>query len=175
MSCKLLLNLVDCIKISADKENTAYGRELLMRMLEVFVLKFKTIAKIQLPHMMNKYKQQQQPQASVKQVTVEVKTEGDVKPSTDNVDGNITAQGTQKDDNKSKFGFPQNVTYNVADYRNLVKTLVCSVKNITWGIATCKVIVCSSSLNTRKSQYLRVASRQVHLKLGRNNFNRTRL
>lgn len=54
MSCKLLLNLVDCIRLLADKDNTNDGRELLMRMLEVFVLKFKTIAKIQLPNMMNK-------------------------------------------------------------------------------------------------------------------------
>lgn len=31
------------------------GRELLMRMLEVFVLKFKTIAKIQLPQILQKW------------------------------------------------------------------------------------------------------------------------
>lgn len=54
MSCKLLLNLVDCIRLRAEAENTTEGRELLMRMLEVFVLKFKTIAKIQLPKMMDK-------------------------------------------------------------------------------------------------------------------------
>lgn len=54
MSCKLLLNLVDCIRLRSEAENTIEGRELLMRMLEVFVLKFKTIAKIQLPKMMEK-------------------------------------------------------------------------------------------------------------------------
>ena len=31
------------------------GRELLMRMLEVFVLKFKTIAKVQLPQILQKW------------------------------------------------------------------------------------------------------------------------
>ncbi|XP_019648042.1 PREDICTED: transformation/transcription domain-associated protein-like [Branchiostoma belcheri] len=46
MSCKLLLNLVECIKSDQDGGN---GREILMRMLEVFVLKFHTIAKFQLP------------------------------------------------------------------------------------------------------------------------------
>lgn len=50
MSCKLLLNLVDCIRLRGDADNqSATSRELLMRMLEVFVLKFKTIAKQQLP------------------------------------------------------------------------------------------------------------------------------
>lgn len=49
MSCKLLLNLVDCIRLRSDDENSTEGRELLIRMLEVFVVKFKTIAKIQLP------------------------------------------------------------------------------------------------------------------------------
>lgn len=50
MSCKLLLNLVDCIRLRGDSDNqSTTSRELLMRMLEVFVLKFKTIAKQQLP------------------------------------------------------------------------------------------------------------------------------
>lgn len=53
MSCKLLLNLVECIRHSS--ENSSEGRELLMRMLEVFVLKFKTIAKIQLPILISKW------------------------------------------------------------------------------------------------------------------------
>lgn len=55
MSCKLLLNLVDCIRLRSEAENSTEGRELLMRMLEVFVLKFKTITKIQLPILTNKW------------------------------------------------------------------------------------------------------------------------
>lgn len=55
MSCKLLLNLVDCIRIRSEAEKSNEGRELLMRMLEVFVLKFKTIAKIQLPILVAKW------------------------------------------------------------------------------------------------------------------------
>ena len=53
MSCKLLLNLVECIRTRS--EQNGQGRELLMRMLEVFVLKFKTIAKLQLPVLMSKW------------------------------------------------------------------------------------------------------------------------
>lgn len=50
-----------------------------------------------------------------------------------------TTQGAQQKEEKSKFGFPQNNNYNVADYRSLVKTLVCGVKTITWGCSACKV------------------------------------
>ena len=57
MSCKLLLNLVECIKARSEKESSIpVGRELLMRMNEVFVLKFKTVAKMQLPVLMAKHK-----------------------------------------------------------------------------------------------------------------------
>lgn len=48
------------------------------------------------------------------------------------------AQGSQPKEEKSKFGFPQNNNCNVADYRSLVKTLVCGVKTITWGCSACK-------------------------------------
>ena len=62
MSCKLLLNLVECIKDRSHKENALQqGRELLMRMNEVFVQKFKTVAKLQLPVLVAKFKQQQTP------------------------------------------------------------------------------------------------------------------
>jgi hypothetical protein len=42
---------------------------------------------------------------------------------------------------KSRFGFPasQAANYSVTDCRGLVKTLVCGVKTITWGCASCKV------------------------------------
>jgi hypothetical protein len=133
MSCKLLLNLVDCIRIRSDAENSTEGRELLMRMLEVFVVKFKTIAKIQLPILTNKCKQ---PTANGNS---DVKVE-DVKPNPAEVLENALAstQGAQPKEEKSKFGFPQNNNYNVADYRSLVKTLVCGVKTITWGCSACK-------------------------------------
>lgn len=59
MSCKLLLNLVDCIRQRSETEGVGgaqpQGRQLLMRILEVFVLKFKTISKLQLPALMNKW------------------------------------------------------------------------------------------------------------------------
>ena len=60
MSCKLLLNLVECIRLRSEQESKVNARDLLMRMMEVFVLKFKTVSKLQLPVLMNRHRQQQQ-------------------------------------------------------------------------------------------------------------------
>ncbi|KAL3270789.1 hypothetical protein HHI36_021313 [Cryptolaemus montrouzieri] len=144
MSCKLLLNLVECIRVRSEAENNSEGRELLMRMLEVFVLKFKTISKIQLPILINKCKQQQLQNAMQTQLAaqqqIEVKTEQEQKVAPAEIlDTTLSgAQNAQQKEEKSKFGFPQNNAYNVSDYRNLVKTLVCGVKTITWGCSSCK-------------------------------------
>lgn len=138
MSCKLLLNLVDCIRTRSEAQNSINeGRELLMRMLEVFVLKFKTIAKIQLPILMNKCKQvQQSPTATPATPTaVDIKIEPDLKPEA--LESALNGNGQKED--KPRFGFNQTQNYNVADYRSLVKTLVFGVKTINWGCTSCKV------------------------------------
>lgn len=54
MSCKLLLNLVDCIRQRSDTETTT-ARDMLIIMLKVFTKKFHTIAKLQLPLIMQKW------------------------------------------------------------------------------------------------------------------------
>ncbi|PSN44253.1 Transcription-associated protein 1 [Blattella germanica] len=175
MSCKLLLNLVECIRTRSEAEN-GQGRELLMRMLEVFVLKFKTIAKLQLPVLMSKCKAPTSPTLNMPVPTTpggvgtggvanvvvagtpttptapgtptgveQIKTE-DIKPvigthprlSDAGVEGVPLVIKEERD--KSKFGFPtsQAANYSVTDCRSLVKTLVCGVKTITWGCASCK-------------------------------------
>ncbi|KAL7293008.1 hypothetical protein TKK_0013455 [Trichogramma kaykai] len=136
MSCKLLLNLVECIRQRCETENQVpQGRELLMRMLEVFVLKFKTVSKLQLPILINRAKQQlAQPidnRVQAGPATCFATTE----------DSKHNMVDLQEDkETKSRFGFPQNPNqnYNLVDYRSLVKTLVCGVKTITWGCANCK-------------------------------------
>ncbi|CAG9767854.1 unnamed protein product [Ceutorhynchus assimilis] len=137
MSCKLLLNLVECIRHRSENENMNEGRELLMRMLEVFVLKFKSIAKIQLPILISRCEQKKQelPILSSSQGTgEEIKTE-----PTESLDSLNATQSSEKEP-KSRFGAQPANNYNVADYRSLVKTLVCGVKTITW--------VCSSRKTT---------------------------
>ncbi|KAG5854370.1 hypothetical protein ANANG_G00037120 [Anguilla anguilla] len=104
MSCKLLLNLVDCIRSKSEQEN-GNGRDILMRMLEVFVLKFHTIARYQLVTIFKKCK----PQSEM---------------------GVVDAGALPGKEDKQ--------TFQVSDCRSLVKTLVCGVKTITWGITSCK-------------------------------------
>ncbi|CAN7997402.1 unnamed protein product, partial [Ixodes hexagonus] len=147
MSCKLLLNLVECIRTRSDQE-AGNGRELLIRMLEVFVLKFKTIAKLQLPMLMQKNRCStwpcgkapflrgngcfgippplSQPSAGPTAATAGIDPRG-------GTPGDILANS------RSDWCFVQANNYTVADCRSLVKTLVCGVKTITWGIGTCKV------------------------------------
>ena len=49
----------------------------------------------------------------------------------------------EKEDGKSKTYVPSSSsiysTYSVTDCRSLVKTVVCGVKTITWGVSSCKV------------------------------------
>ncbi|KAL1426892.1 hypothetical protein MTO96_000428 [Rhipicephalus appendiculatus] len=116
MSCKLLLNLVECIRTRSDQEN-GNGRELLIRMLEVFVLKFKTIAKCQLPVLMQKSRQQGPP--------------SEANRPDDSARASLQFSASLADLKEEK-----NNSYTVADCRSLVKTLVCGVKTITWGIGT---------------------------------------
>ncbi|XP_062576864.1 transformation/transcription domain-associated protein-like, partial [Saccostrea cucullata] len=158
MSCKLLLNLVECIRAKSEAEN-GNGRELLMRMLEVFVLKFKTIAKIQLPQILQKCKQQ--PQSPTQQTptltdakqNVEVKVEAPKTPVEESkppMTASLLADTATKDTDKAwtekslqnRFGVTpsQYSVYSVSDCRSLVKTLVCGVKTITWGIVSCKAV-----------------------------------
>ncbi|EZA54681.1 Transformation/transcription domain-associated protein [Ooceraea biroi] len=131
VSCKLLMNLVDTVRQRSDAENSSQGRELLMRILLIFVLKFKTIAKIYIPILRNKTKQ-------LRPATTETTTAEDAaKPA--------IADVNEEKETKSKFGFPtcQAMSYNVADYRNLVKSLVHGAKAIT-----------SNCINSRTSEVL---------------------
>ncbi|KAK7109588.1 transformation/transcription domain-associated protein-like isoform X2 [Littorina saxatilis] len=179
MSCKLLLNLVECIRVKSEQD-VGNGRELLMRMLEVFVLKFKTIAKVQLPQILQKCKQNtasgtttaaavaaaattasaptQQAQADTKPpptpttpappgtqppATPDIKMIPPETPKEEKLFPGFSATADAADKlSSSRFGVcpPQFGTYSVGDCRGLVKTLVCGVKTITWGVLTCKAI-----------------------------------
>jgi len=117
VSCKLLMNLVDTVRQRSDAENSSQGRELLIRILSVFVLKFKAIAKIYIPILKNKAKQ-------LRPIAIE---------NIDDMKSFILDVSDDKESSKSKFGFPvsQVMSYNIADYRNLVKSLVHGAKAIT--------------------------------------------
>uniref|UniRef100_A0A8B9KAA6 Transformation/transcription domain-associated protein n=1 Tax=Astyanax mexicanus TaxID=7994 RepID=A0A8B9KAA6_ASTMX len=124
MSCKLLLNLVDCIRSKSEQEN-GNGRDILMRMLEVFVLKFHTIARYQLVSIFKKCK----PQSEMGVVDSGALPGVPATPTATTPSLPPPAPPTPKEDKQ---------TFQVSDCRSLVKTLVCGVKTITWGITSCK-------------------------------------
>ncbi|XP_047232952.1 transformation/transcription domain-associated protein isoform X1 [Girardinichthys multiradiatus] len=142
MSCKLLLNLVDCIRSKSEQEN-GNGRDILMRMLEVFVLKFHTIARYQLVSIFKKCK----PQSEMGMVdpgalpgvpaTPTPSTTPAIPPPAP-----PTPVATAPPPPATPFDRPgekeDKQTFQVSDCRSLVKTLVCGVKTITWGITSCK-------------------------------------
>uniref|UniRef100_A0AAY5EIW4 Transformation/transcription domain-associated protein n=1 Tax=Electrophorus electricus TaxID=8005 RepID=A0AAY5EIW4_ELEEL len=139
MSCKLLLNLVDCIRSKSEQEN-GNGRDILMRMLEVFVLKFHTIARYQLVSIFKKCK----PQSEMGVVdpgalpgvpatpTATTPALPPPAPPTPVPPAPPTATFDRAGEKEDKQ------TFQVSDCRSLVKTLVCGVKTITWGITSCK-------------------------------------
>ncbi|XP_052467140.1 transformation/transcription domain-associated protein isoform X1 [Carassius gibelio] len=140
MSCKLLLNLVDCIRSKSEQEN-GNGRDILMRMLEVFVLKFHTIARYQLVSIFKKCK----PQSEMGVVdpgvlpgvpatpTVTTPALPPPAPPTPVTPAPPPATSFDRPGDKE-----DKQTFQVSDCRSLVKTLVCGVKTITWGITSCK-------------------------------------
>lgn len=130
MSIRLLLNLVDCIRVQRNEVSTASApanrRELLLNMLRVFVLKFHTIAKVQMPVIIQKWKIYQNNQQT-------------------NVSSSETSSTTQKDfltvdilpetiSKLTSIGFTPPATLNIAEYRLLIKSLISGVKTITFGI-----------------------------------------
>lgn len=179
MSCKLLLNLVECIRQRSDVENGP-GRELLIEMLEVFVLKFKSIVKLQLPALMGtKTKPEnngsgepppspslwsqnvtQAPLSSSPSNYNETKPE-DTRPSLMFFDAN-------RDEKEKMLKLAARSTgpvYSVTECRSLVKTLVCGVKTITWGCAACKTPLDSTTNVTSTGKNLQPKETVIFIRL----------
>ncbi|XP_035853194.1 transformation/transcription domain-associated protein isoform X2 [Sander lucioperca] len=142
MSCKLLLNLVDCIRSKSEQEN-GNGRDILMRMLEVFVLKFHTIARYQLVSIFKKCK----PQSEMGVVDPGVLPGVPATPTPSTTPAlpppapptPVAAPPPPPTTSFDRTGEKEDKqTFQVSDCRSLVKTLVCGVKTITWGITSCK-------------------------------------
>ncbi|KAI5103190.1 transformation/transcription domain-associated protein isoform X3, partial [Silurus meridionalis] len=140
MSCKLLLNLVDCIRSKSEQEN-GNGRDILMRMLEVFVLKFHTIARYQLVSIFKKCKPQSEmgvvdPGALPGVPATPTSTTPALPPPAPPTPVPPAPPSATPFDRAGEKEDKQ--TFQVSDCRSLVKTLVCGVKTITWGITSCK-------------------------------------
>ncbi|XP_034140404.1 transcription-associated protein 1 isoform X2 [Drosophila guanche] len=141
MSCKLLLNLVDCLRHHSELEPQR-SRQILSKLLKVFVKKFETIAKIQLPLIVQKCKGQS--------------TSG----APNNFQGNSTLINlpelkdlSSEQAKASASGAQWVCSVNVAEFRSLVKTLVGGVKTITWGFFNSKFQICETSLVTQEKLF----------------------
>lgn len=154
MSCKLLLNLVECIRQRSDVENGP-GRELLIEMLEVFVLKFKSIVKLQLPTLMgtkNNKPDNCGPSEPPSSPSLSWSQNGSHVPASsspsavnetkpEDTRSSLILLDSSRDEKEKMMKFAVRTTgpvYSITECRSLVKTLVCGVKTITWGCAACK-------------------------------------
>lgn len=126
MSIRLLLNLVDCIRIPRNDAGTSTlatsRRELLSNMLRVFVLKFHTISKVQMPIIVEKWKKFQANQIIL---------DSSLTPSKDFLTVDILPETIAK---LTSIGFTPPASLNIAEYRLLIKSLISGVKTITFGI-----------------------------------------
>lgn len=127
MSIRLLLNLVDCIRMQRSDVGTSgtpsNRRELLVSMLKVFILKFHTIAKVQMPIIVQKWKIHQS-------ATAGTQSEGSP-PQKEFLTVDILPETISK---LTSIGFTPPANLNVAEYRLLIKSLISGVKTITFGI-----------------------------------------
>ncbi len=153
MSCKLLLNLVECIRQRSDVENGP-GRELLIEMLEVFVLKFKSIVKLQLPTLMGTKNKPDSsgPTEPPSSPSLSWSQNGSHAPSSsspstanetkaEDTRSSLILLDSSRDEKEKMMKFAVRTTspvFSITECRSLVKTLVCGVKTITWGCAACK-------------------------------------
>lgn len=125
MSCKLLLNLVDCIRQRQDLEtNTA--RDLLITMLKVFTQKFHTIAKLQLPTIMKKLKAIKPEQGNVPAIAAPTTTTTNPAPGSTTPAINATpvtpqTSTTSTDSLQKEFlGIVSNVFFLFFDFANFI-------------------------------------------------------
>ncbi|KAH8272038.1 hypothetical protein KR018_007399 [Drosophila ironensis] len=139
MSCKLLLNLVDCLRHHSELEPQR-SRQILSKLLKVFVQKFETIAKIQLPLIIQKCKGQCTSGTQINNVAIQVINVTDIKDE---------QLSTEQQTKSFANGTQWICSVNVAEFRSLVKTLVGGVKTITWGFFNSKFQVADNNLSNQ--------------------------
>jgi transformation/transcription domain-associated protein len=127
MSIRLLLNLVECIRVYRHGHDltttSAHRKEMLQNMLKVFVLKFHTIATIQIPIITQKWK------SFLSQQSNAISTPET--PPKEFTSVEIIPEAISK---LTSIGFTPPTTITISEYRLLVKSLVGGIKQIIFGI-----------------------------------------
>ncbi|XP_065189437.1 transformation/transcription domain-associated protein-like [Sycon ciliatum] len=149
MSCKLLLNLVDSIRMKTEGTNS--GRELLLVLLEAFVRKFHTLGEFELPRVFERARAE-----SAENEAKLLAAAATYRPDANTI---IVSTTVLAKSSRSCAGLDAAAhclsLYNefrhihgailnphvpmsqiINDYRYIVKTLICGVKTLTWALTT---------------------------------------
>jgi len=149
MSCKAFNNLVAFTVIPLSDENVEQReivliRDLLMRMIEIFVLKFKNIAVFHLPHIKKRIKAQQQAHLQQTKTETMITTQGQANNASQLHSQNLTNKETHSSgavagttesggrDDRAKFDFSSSSlvqSYNIMECKGAIKSLIIGVKN----------------------------------------------
>jgi transformation/transcription domain-associated protein len=130
MSIRLLLNLVDCIRNQKPMQgsnqfaNKLERKELLNKMLKVFILKFHTIGKIQMPKIIENWKEFCGDNQTETNAGTEIQTKEFT--SIEIIPNSISKL--------TSIGFAPPLTLNISEYRLLVKSLIGGIKTIIYGV-----------------------------------------
>ncbi len=125
MCCRVLLNLIDCIK-QKDQDNL-HARDLILKLLQVVVLKFKTIAKYQVTYLLENNA------PSDKKPTIADDPQQKPAPSATNEQklDVFLSSFEDKDRVKLKYGPSSVIILNEADCRSAIKFLILACRSIT--------------------------------------------
>jgi len=125
MCCRVLLNLIDCIK-QKDQDNLQ-ARDLILKLLQVVVLKFKTIAKYQVTYLLENNA------PSDKKPAIADDPQQKPAPSATNEQklDVFLSSFEDKDRVKLKYGPSSVIILNEADCRSAIKFLILACRSIT--------------------------------------------
>ncbi|CAK8696388.1 unnamed protein product [Clavelina lepadiformis] len=141
VSCKLLLHLVEGITKKSESENLPIqGREILIYMLNIFVLKFRVITNHLLPALFAKCRVQNDVSSTTNTTSIAVTNgtfsnlnNGSIVGHSSSASKLLEMDKDNKIDDSKNSGLA-----NTADCRSLVKTLVWGVKTITLAAGSSK-------------------------------------
>ncbi|CAF1003204.1 unnamed protein product, partial [Didymodactylos carnosus] len=141
MCLKFLGNVAETIRQKADKENQAH--DLLIRIVEILVFKFKVVAK-QCSQLYNE-------KISAKSTLTDTIVKEEVKPLIQQNDldldtctlADVLQSMNDSQTNKEReqqHSRVQSLSMSITDYRQLIKCLVSSLRNITWILVEVKIV-----------------------------------
>ncbi|XP_025424212.1 transformation/transcription domain-associated protein [Sipha flava] len=159
MCCKMLMNLVDCIRQRNGEDvpnlkctqGETVSFDLLIRILQVYVLKLKVVSKLYIPAINSKNANKTMLSDSLQILDIN---------ESENIDDNVKKEhkeltespAKKKLQEKTKYIFPSSPTalFSLPECRTLVKVIICGIKTAAWGIATIKTNKDDDSGNTPK-------------------------